>query len=89
MYAVCTSVKEPCTRIPRMTGEEKEYEMIDRGQSAHRRTLAAHRPSHDNFLVCTTFYAADTEDVRLVFKMHVIMQQKVWMKGGQFEELKY
>lgn len=32
MYAVCTSVKELCTRIPRMTGEEKEYETIDRGQ---------------------------------------------------------
>lgn len=32
VYAVCTSVKEPCTRIPRMTGEEKEYEVIERGQ---------------------------------------------------------
>ncbi|KAM9386109.1 cleavage and polyadenylation specificity factor subunit 1 isoform 2-T2 [Pholidichthys leucotaenia] len=30
VYAVCTSVKEPCTRIPRMTGEEKEYEAIER-----------------------------------------------------------
>ncbi|KAG8005040.1 Cleavage and polyadenylation specificity factor subunit 1, partial [Nibea albiflora] len=30
VYAVCTSVKEPCTRIPRMTGEEKEYEIIER-----------------------------------------------------------
>nr|XP_061808605.1 cleavage and polyadenylation specificity factor subunit 1 [Nerophis lumbriciformis] len=29
VYAVCTSVKEPCTRIPRMTGEEKEYELIE------------------------------------------------------------
>lgn len=33
VYAVCTSVKEPCTRIPRMTGEEKEFEVIERGQS--------------------------------------------------------
>lgn len=32
VYAVCTSVKEPCTRIPRMTGEEKEYEIIDRDE---------------------------------------------------------
>lgn len=39
MYAVCTSVKEPCTCIPRMTGEEKEYEVIERGQSAHRCTI--------------------------------------------------
>uniref|UniRef100_A0A8C3AMN5 Cleavage and polyadenylation specificity factor subunit 1 n=1 Tax=Cyclopterus lumpus TaxID=8103 RepID=A0A8C3AMN5_CYCLU len=30
VYAVCTSVKETCTRIPRMTGEEKEFETIDR-----------------------------------------------------------
>ncbi|KAF0047585.1 hypothetical protein F2P81_001218 [Scophthalmus maximus] len=30
VYAVCTSVKEPCTRIPRMTGEEKEFETIER-----------------------------------------------------------
>ncbi|XP_077446808.1 cleavage and polyadenylation specificity factor subunit 1 [Stigmatopora argus] len=29
VYAVCTSVKEPCTRIPRMTGEEKEFEIIE------------------------------------------------------------
>lgn len=34
VYAVCTSVKELCTRIPRMTGEEKEYETIERGQNA-------------------------------------------------------
>lgn len=32
VYAVCTSVKELCTRIPRMTGEEKEYENIERGR---------------------------------------------------------
>ncbi|KAJ8403064.1 hypothetical protein AAFF_G00359800 [Aldrovandia affinis] len=32
VYAVCTSVKEPCTRIPRMTGEEKEFETIDRDE---------------------------------------------------------
>ncbi|XP_026156470.1 cleavage and polyadenylation specificity factor subunit 1 [Mastacembelus armatus] len=32
VYAVCTSVKEPCTRIPRMTGEEKEYEIIERDE---------------------------------------------------------
>ncbi|XP_033987005.1 cleavage and polyadenylation specificity factor subunit 1-like [Trematomus bernacchii] len=30
VYAICTSVKDPCTRIPRMTGEEKEFETIDR-----------------------------------------------------------
>ncbi|XP_063041814.1 cleavage and polyadenylation specificity factor subunit 1 [Engraulis encrasicolus] len=30
VYAVCSSVKELCTRIPRMTGEEKEFEIIDR-----------------------------------------------------------
>ncbi|XP_061753334.1 cleavage and polyadenylation specificity factor subunit 1 isoform X2 [Nerophis ophidion] len=30
VYAVCTSVKELCTRIPRMTGEEKEFETIER-----------------------------------------------------------
>lgn len=32
VYAVCTSIKEPCTRIPRMTGEEKEFETIDRDE---------------------------------------------------------
>ncbi|TRZ02096.1 hypothetical protein DNTS_012420 [Danionella cerebrum] len=32
VYAVCTSVKEQCTRIPRMTGEEKEFETIDRDE---------------------------------------------------------
>lgn len=30
VYAICTSVKELCTRIPRMTGEEKEFETIER-----------------------------------------------------------
>lgn len=32
VYAVCTSIKEQCTRIPRMTGEEKEYETIERDE---------------------------------------------------------
>ncbi|XP_036421767.1 cleavage and polyadenylation specificity factor subunit 1 isoform X2 [Colossoma macropomum] len=32
VYAVCSSIKEPCTRIPRMTGEEKEFEMIERDE---------------------------------------------------------
>ncbi|XP_011607499.1 cleavage and polyadenylation specificity factor subunit 1 [Takifugu rubripes] len=32
VYAVCTSLKELCTRIPRMTGEEKEYETIERDE---------------------------------------------------------
>ncbi|XP_055081230.1 cleavage and polyadenylation specificity factor subunit 1 [Periophthalmus magnuspinnatus] len=32
VYAVCTSVKELCTRIPRMTGEEKEFETINRDE---------------------------------------------------------
>ncbi|XP_067281871.1 cleavage and polyadenylation specificity factor subunit 1 [Pseudorasbora parva] len=32
VYAVCTSVKDQCTRIPRMTGEEKEYETIERDE---------------------------------------------------------
>uniref|UniRef100_A0A8C5DHV7 Cleavage and polyadenylation specificity factor subunit 1 n=1 Tax=Gouania willdenowi TaxID=441366 RepID=A0A8C5DHV7_GOUWI len=32
VYAVCTSVKELCTRIPRMTGEEKEFEVIERDE---------------------------------------------------------
>ncbi|XP_036411332.1 cleavage and polyadenylation specificity factor subunit 1 [Megalops cyprinoides] len=32
VYAVCSSVKEPCTRIPRMTGEEKEFEVIERDE---------------------------------------------------------
>ncbi|XP_062465406.1 cleavage and polyadenylation specificity factor subunit 1-like, partial [Pezoporus occidentalis] len=31
VYAVATSVINPCTRIPRMTGEEKEFESIERG----------------------------------------------------------
>lgn len=30
VYAVATSTNTPCTRIPRMTGEEKEFETIDR-----------------------------------------------------------
>ncbi|XP_072266682.1 cleavage and polyadenylation specificity factor subunit 1 [Pyxicephalus adspersus] len=30
VYAVVTSVHETCTRIPRMTGEEKEFETIER-----------------------------------------------------------
>uniref|UniRef100_A0AAR2IJ30 Cleavage and polyadenylation specificity factor subunit 1 n=1 Tax=Pygocentrus nattereri TaxID=42514 RepID=A0AAR2IJ30_PYGNA len=32
VYAVCSSIKEPCTRIPRMTGEEKEFEVIERDE---------------------------------------------------------
>uniref|UniRef100_A0A1A8MHN9 Cleavage and polyadenylation specificity factor subunit 1 n=3 Tax=Nothobranchius pienaari TaxID=704102 RepID=A0A1A8MHN9_9TELE len=32
VYAVCTSVKELCTRIPRVTGEEKEFETIERDE---------------------------------------------------------
>ncbi|XP_051925869.1 cleavage and polyadenylation specificity factor subunit 1 [Hippocampus zosterae] len=32
VYAVCTSMKEPCTRIPKMTGEEKEFEIIERDE---------------------------------------------------------
>lgn len=31
VYAVATSTNTPCTRIPRMTGEEKEFEAIERG----------------------------------------------------------
>uniref|UniRef100_A0A8D2Q7Y8 Cleavage and polyadenylation specificity factor subunit 1 n=1 Tax=Varanus komodoensis TaxID=61221 RepID=A0A8D2Q7Y8_VARKO len=30
VYAVATSINNPCTRIPRMTGEEKEFETIER-----------------------------------------------------------
>nr|XP_021544417.1 cleavage and polyadenylation specificity factor subunit 1 [Neomonachus schauinslandi] len=30
VYAVATSTNMPCTRIPRMTGEEKEFETIER-----------------------------------------------------------
>ncbi|XP_032324050.1 cleavage and polyadenylation specificity factor subunit 1 isoform X1 [Vicugna pacos] len=30
VYAVATSTNTPCTRIPRMTGEEKEFETIER-----------------------------------------------------------
>uniref|UniRef100_A0A8B9N0J8 Cleavage and polyadenylation specific factor 1 n=1 Tax=Accipiter nisus TaxID=211598 RepID=A0A8B9N0J8_9AVES len=32
VYAVATSVINPCTRIPRMTGEEKEFESIERDE---------------------------------------------------------
>uniref|UniRef100_A0A452H9P0 Cleavage and polyadenylation specificity factor subunit 1 n=1 Tax=Gopherus agassizii TaxID=38772 RepID=A0A452H9P0_9SAUR len=32
VYAVATSVVNPCTRIPRMTGEEKEFESIERDE---------------------------------------------------------
>uniref|UniRef100_W5KMF3 Cleavage and polyadenylation specificity factor subunit 1 n=1 Tax=Astyanax mexicanus TaxID=7994 RepID=W5KMF3_ASTMX len=32
VYAVCSSINEPCTRIPRMTGEEKEFETIERDE---------------------------------------------------------
>ncbi|MBN3295375.1 CPSF1 factor, partial [Amia calva] len=32
VYAICTSVNEICTRIPRMTGEEKEFEIIERDE---------------------------------------------------------
>ncbi|XP_046690557.1 cleavage and polyadenylation specificity factor subunit 1 [Silurus meridionalis] len=32
VYAVCSSIKELCTRIPRMTGEEKEFEVIERDE---------------------------------------------------------
>ncbi|XP_053916563.1 cleavage and polyadenylation specificity factor subunit 1 [Cuculus canorus] len=32
VYAVATSVSTVCTRIPRMTGEEKEFETIDRDE---------------------------------------------------------
>ncbi|XP_028673862.1 cleavage and polyadenylation specificity factor subunit 1 [Erpetoichthys calabaricus] len=32
VYAVCTSVHEICTRIPRMTGEEKEFEVIEKDE---------------------------------------------------------
>lgn len=40
VYAVCTSVKELCTRIPRMTGEEKEFETIERGRRKHTLSVA-------------------------------------------------
>lgn len=29
---MATSANTPCTRIPRMTGEEKEFETIERGE---------------------------------------------------------
>ncbi|NWU73341.1 CPSF1 factor, partial [Pterocles burchelli] len=32
VYAVATSIINPCTRIPRMTGEEKEFEAIERDE---------------------------------------------------------
>ncbi|KAG8515410.1 Cleavage and polyadenylation specificity factor subunit 1 [Galemys pyrenaicus] len=32
VYAVATSTNTPCTRIPRMTGEEKEFETIERDE---------------------------------------------------------
>ncbi|XP_053718091.1 cleavage and polyadenylation specificity factor subunit 1 [Synchiropus splendidus] len=32
VYAVCTSIKELCTRIPKTTGEEKEYDPIVRDE---------------------------------------------------------
>lgn len=32
VYAVATSTNTPCTRIPRMTGEEKEFEAIERDE---------------------------------------------------------
>lgn len=32
VYAVATSTNTACTRIPRMTGEEKEFENIERGR---------------------------------------------------------
>ncbi|TFJ97935.1 Interferon-inducible GTPase 5 [Platysternon megacephalum] len=32
VYAVATSVVNPCSRIPRMTGEEKEFESIERDE---------------------------------------------------------
>ncbi|XP_064124324.1 cleavage and polyadenylation specificity factor subunit 1 isoform X1 [Loxodonta africana] len=32
VYAVATSTNAPCTRIPRMTGEEKEFETIERDE---------------------------------------------------------
>ncbi|CAN8178249.1 unnamed protein product [Coccothraustes coccothraustes] len=32
VYAVATSSPHPCTRIPRMTGEEKEFESIERDE---------------------------------------------------------
>uniref|UniRef100_A0A2I3RB43 Cleavage and polyadenylation specificity factor subunit 1 n=1 Tax=Pan troglodytes TaxID=9598 RepID=A0A2I3RB43_PANTR len=35
VYAVATSTNTPCARIPRMTGEEKEFETIERGGDAH------------------------------------------------------
>lgn len=36
VYAVATSTNTPCTRIPRMTGEEKEFETIERGARCPR-----------------------------------------------------
>nr|XP_020739769.1 cleavage and polyadenylation specificity factor subunit 1 isoform X5 [Odocoileus virginianus texanus] len=32
VYAVATSTSTPCTRVPRMTGEEKEFETIERDE---------------------------------------------------------
>ncbi|KAJ6661478.1 hypothetical protein lerEdw1_014387 [Lerista edwardsae] len=32
VYAVATSINNPCARIPRMTGEEKEFETIERDE---------------------------------------------------------
>uniref|UniRef100_UPI0012934276 cleavage and polyadenylation specificity factor subunit 1-like n=1 Tax=Lonchura striata TaxID=40157 RepID=UPI0012934276 len=39
VYAVATSSPHPCTRIPRMTGEEKEFESIERAVSDRDRNL--------------------------------------------------
>ncbi|XP_075705549.1 cleavage and polyadenylation specificity factor subunit 1, partial [Rhinoderma darwinii] len=39
VYAIVTSVNDICTRIPRMTGEEKEFETIERDD----RYIAAHQ----------------------------------------------
>lgn len=48
VYAVCTSVKELCTRIPRMTGEEKEFETIERGWRKHTSCWSIQRFNSDS-----------------------------------------
>lgn len=48
------------------------------------------------FLNLTTFYTADTEDIKYMRKMHILMQQRktnnsqnTFFKIGGFEEFKY
>lgn len=59
VYAVATSTNTPCSRIPRMTGEEKEFETIERGRRRPELGLLLGLPSPPGPLTTAPISADD------------------------------